>query len=197
MDSFPLKSTFGIHRILSYDTKIHPFRQYMEALYGTADLEHLHTHSAEYNKTDLRDIETDLHKQFYADIHTNPQFKTLYCQFIKAIYNELYPDEEFIIYQSFPSIRFQFIHNTTVPPHCDSDELGRHPLGERNFLIPITAMYGTNRLFIESEPGKKDYEGVTLNPGELFVFDGNRCIHYNENNMSKVILGPVGIYIII
>jgi perosamine synthetase len=135
----------------------------------------------------LRDIETDLHKQFYADIHTNPEFKILYCRFIKAIYNELFPDEEFMIYQSFPSIRFQFINNTTVPPHCDSDELGRHPLGERNFLIPITAMYGTNRLFIETEPGKKDYQGVTLNPGELFVFDGNRCVHYNENNVEPTI----------
>jgi perosamine synthetase len=187
MSDFPLKRTFGNHSILSYDTKTHPFRQYIEALYGTADLENLHTWSADYNKTDLQDIETDLHKKFYADIHVNPQFKRLYCQFIKAIYYELYPGEEFMIYQSFPSIRFQFINNTTVPPHCDSDELGRHPLGERNFLIPLTAMYGTNRLFIESEPGKKDYEGITLNPGELFVFDGNRCVHYNENNVEPTL----------
>lgn len=187
MSDFPLKRTFGNHSIVSYDTKTHPFRQYMETLYGTADLEHLHTRSADYNKTDLRDIETDLHKKFYADIHTHPQFKRLYCRFVKDIYSKMYPDEEFMIYQSFPSIRFQFINNTTVPPHCDSDELGRHPLGERNFLIPLTAMYGTNRLFIESEPGKKDFEGITLNHGELFVFDGNRCVHYNENNVEPTL----------
>jgi len=187
MNPFPLLRQFGNHKIVSYDTQAHPFRQYMETLYKTADLEHLHTQSAEYNKRDLRDIETDLHKQFYNDIHSNPQFKMIYCKFIKAIYDEFYPDEEFMIYQSFPSIRFQFINNTTVPPHCDSDELGRHPLGERNFIIPITAMYNTNRLFIESEPGKKDYQGVALNPGELFVFDGNRCVHYNENNVEPTI----------
>lgn len=187
MSDFPLKQTFGNHSIVSYDTETYPFRQYMETLYKTTDLEHLHTRSEKYNNADLRDIETDLHKQFYADIHANPQFKTLYCRFIKAIYNKLYPDEEFMIYQSFPSVRFQFINNTTVPPHCDSDELGRHPLGERNFLIPITSMYGTNRLFIESEPGKKDYQGITLTNGELFVFDGNRCVHYNENNVESTL----------
>ena len=189
MDPIPFSTIrkFGNHSIVSYDTNNYPFRQYVETLYKTTDLEHLHTRSTAYNKTDLRDVETDLHKQFYADIHTNPQFKRLYCQFIRAIYDAIYPDEDFMIYQSFPSIRFQFINNKTVPPHCDSDELGRHPLGERNFLIPITAMYNTNRLFIESEPGKKDYEGITLNPGELFVFDGNRCVHYNENNVEPTL----------
>ena len=39
----------------------------------------------------------------------------------------------------------------------DSDDLGKHPLGEKNFILPITKMYGSNTIFIESEPDKKDF----------------------------------------
>ena len=77
MDPIPFSTIrkFGNHSIVSYDTNNYPFRQYVETLYKTTDLEHLHTRSTAYNKTDLRDVETDLHKQFYADIHTNPRIK--------------------------------------------------------------------------------------------------------------------------
>jgi len=184
---FPNSRVFGDHSIVSYDTKVHPFREYFETLYETSDLEHLHTQSSEYNSSSLRDIETNLHKQFYADIKANIHFKILYCKFVKDIYKHFYPDEQYMIYQSFPSVRFQFINNTAVPPHYDSDDIGRHPLGERNFLIPITSMYGTNRLFIESEPGKGDYEGITMNYGNLFVFNGNRCTHFNQINVETTL----------
>jgi hypothetical protein len=46
-----------------------------------------------------------------------------------------------MIYQSFPSIRIQFQNNITVPPHCDSDSLGNHPIGEKNFLVPISWVF--------------------------------------------------------
>ena len=158
--NFSINRTFGKHTVLTYDRSIFDFRGYFETLYLTSDLEHLD--SVSHSGTGLQDVETDLHKRFYSDIKTNRRFKELYCNFVKHIYAQFYPDEEFAIYQSFPSVRFQFKNNTVVPPHYDSDEIGRHPIGENNFLVPITAMYGTNRLFIESEPGKKDFDGVDM-----------------------------------
>jgi perosamine synthetase len=92
-----------------------------------------------------------------------------------------------MIYQSFPSIRIQFQNNVVIPPHYDSDELGQHPIGEKNFLLPITRMFNTTRLFIESSPGKNDFDGITLEPGELLYFNGNKCTHYNEKNIEDVI----------
>lgn len=178
---------FGDHKIVSYNIHTHPFRKYFEELYNTHDLENLHTRSMEYNSSTLIDVETSLHKQFYNDIKTNPTFKKLYCEFIKEIFKHFYPDQEWIIYQSFPSIRFQFINNMTVPPHYDSDDVGRHPLGERNFLIPITSMYNTNRLFIESHPGSSDFEGMTMEYGNLLVFNGNRCTHFNKVNIEPTL----------
>lgn len=178
---------FGDHKIVSYNINKHPFREYFETLYCTTDLEHLHTRSAEYDSSALMDTETELHKQFYNDIKTNPTFKKLYCEFIKEIYAHFYKDQEWIIYQSFPSVRFQFINNMAVPPHYDSDDVGRHPLGERNFLIPITSMYNTNRLFIESYPGSSDIEGMTMNYGDLLLFNGNRCTHFNKVNVESTL----------
>jgi len=126
-----------------------------------------------------------MHKIFYQDIKTNKEFKQLYCDLIKDIYENLFPKEDVLIYQSFPSIRIQYFNNVVIPPHCDSDDLGKHPIGEKNFILPITKMYGTNRMFIESEPNKKDFLGIDLEYGELLYFNGNKCIHFNEKNIEK------------
>uniref|UniRef100_A0A6C0KWY7 DegT/DnrJ/EryC1/StrS aminotransferase family protein n=1 Tax=viral metagenome TaxID=1070528 RepID=A0A6C0KWY7_9ZZZZ len=184
---FPIKRKVGNHSVLSYNTDVHSFRHYFETLYNTNDLEHLHETSTEFQSDSLSDVETSLHKKFYTDIKSNPEFKNLYCSFIKAIYSHLFPKETQIIYQSFPSVRFQFINNVAIPPHYDSDEIGCHPLGEKNFLIPITSMYGTNRIFLESEPGKGDFEGMTLSYGDLLMFNGNKCTHYNEKNIESTL----------
>ena len=106
---------------------------------------------------------------------------------IQSIFTEFFPGEDMLIYQSFPSIRFQFINNITVPPHYDSDEIGQHPIGERNFLLPITEMVGSKRLFIESSPGAADFKGIDLQYGELLYFNGNTCTHYNEKNTESTI----------
>ena len=185
MSNFHKVSTFGQHTVLKYNTERNPFREYFESLYETQDLEHLHETNVIYNSSNLRDSETELHKKFYRDIRENNTFKRLYCSIIQDIYKEFFNEEEHLIFQSFPSIRFQFINNTVVPAHYDSDELGMHPIGEKNFLIPITEMYGTNRLFIESEPGKADYDGINLKYGNILMFNGNKCMHYNKVNVEK------------
>ena len=184
-----LKSKWGDHKIYNYDTNRHPFIDYIKELYNENQLDQLHLKSTDYNEFKdvlelgyLNDKDTDLHKMFYTDIKTNNKFKILYCNFIKDIFKELYPDEKYMIFQSFPSIRIQYDNSVVVPPHYDSDHLSNHPDGEINFLIPITKMFNTNSIYIESEPGKKDYKSIELNPGELFNFNGNKCTHYNEKN---------------
>ena len=180
---------WGDHKIFKYDTDKHPFINYFKKLYNEEDLENLHLKSLDYNylkdKLDLgglNEIDTDLHKTFYNDIKNNETFKKLYCNFIKDIYKEFFPNEKYMIFQTFPSIRLQFMESVTIPPHKDIDELSNHPLGEKNFLIPITKMYKTKSINIESAPDKKDFKSIELNPGELFYFNGNTCTHYNNKN---------------
>lgn len=133
----------------------HPFIKYFKNLYNEENLNMLHLKSEDYKylehriKSDaLNEIDTDLHKKFYNEIKNDNTFKMLYCNFIKDIYKEFFPDEKYMIFQSFPSVRFQFLKSIAVLPHKDSDFLSNHPLGEKNFLIPITEMVNTNSIYI-------------------------------------------------
>lgn len=186
----PIK-VIGEHTILNYNITKYRFLEQLQTIFQVKDLSQIHTISKDYtefekgNISNLQDIEADLHKRFYTAIKSDDTFKKSYCDLIKDIFNHLYPNESILIYQSFPSIRFQFIGNKAIPAHCDSDSIGKHPLGEKNFLIPITDMKNTSRLFIESQPEKGDFQGIDLKYGNLFHFNGNRCIHYNETNREN------------
>ena len=188
---FKLLKQRGDHQIFKYDINQHPFVQYFKDLYNEENLNMLHLQSKDYiyykQKLELgglNEIDTDLHIKFYNDIKTNSTFKKLYCKFIKDIYKEFFPNEKYMIFQSFPSVRFQFMKSVTIPPHKDSDYLSNHPLGEKNFLIPITEMKNTNSIYIESEPDKKDFKSTHLQPGDLYYFNGNMCTHYNKSNLE-------------
>jgi perosamine synthetase len=191
---FKYKSEWGNHKTYSYDNQKHPFIQYFKNLYNEEQLDMLHLKSTDYNYLKdklelggLNEIDTDLHITFYNDIKKNKTFKKLYCTFVKDIYNEFFPNEKYMIFQTFPSVRFQFMKSVAVPPHKDSDHLSNHPIGEKNFLIPITEMKNTNSIYIESEPDKKDFKSIHLQPGDLYYFNANMCTHYNKpNNENKL-----------
>ena len=183
--------SWGDHQILKYNKNDFQFLEYFQDLFNENNLEYLHLKSKDYNEVKdvlnlgyLNDRDTDLHKIFYDNIKNNLKFKKLYCRFIKNIYDNFFPNEDCLIYQSFPSIRIQYMESVVIPPHCDSDKLSNHPLGEKNFIIPITKMYNTNSIYIESEPGKEDFESVSLEYGNLFYFNGNKCIHFNKKNQE-------------
>jgi perosamine synthetase len=189
MKKFELKSTFGQHKILKIDSSYHKFKEYFIDLFKYEKLEQLHLKSKDYDDNKdklteggLSDIDTDLHKIFYKDIKTNNNFKKLYCELIKDIYDNLFPSEDIFIFQSYPSIRIQYHENIVIPPHYDSDDLGKHPIGEKNFILPVTRMYGTNTIFIESEPRKEDFQPLEAEYGDLLYFNGNKCMHFNKEN---------------
>ena len=115
---FLLKRKFGDHTVFSYNSDRHKFVEYFKKIYQTDTLNTLHNRSVDYTKENLCDIETDLHKHFYKSIKQDNEFKTLYVSLIKDIHSELFPLEDVLIYQSFPSIRIQFINN--IITHCNS-----------------------------------------------------------------------------
>lgn len=182
---FEHKRTFGQHHVLGFDKTRFKFLEYLQKVYNTNDLSNLHIGYEEF--CNVNDIETPLHKKFYKAIKENDEFKNIYCDMIHEIYTQLFPNEPCLIYQSFPSIRFQFPGSMAVPKHCDSDSIGSHPVGERNFIIPLTVMTKTASVYVESEPGKGDFQSQDLEYGDLFYFNGNKCIHYNEPNQENYI----------
>lgn len=187
---FELIQQQGDHYIYNYNTRLFDFKGFLEKLYGYNIYDLLDIANDYYrlgvNKP-IEDIETDLHKKFYKYIKENDDFKHIYCSFIQEIYKYFFPTEQFIIYQSFPSIRLQYPNNIAVPPHCDSDNIGCHPNGEKNFLIPITKMENTTTLYIEKTPGSDEYISFNMDYGNILYFNGNKCIHYNKKNEENYV----------
>lgn len=191
---FELVDSFGDqHNIYSYDTTKYNFRSFLEKTLDVSSLDIVEQSCIEYNENideiknktyQLSDIETSLHKKFYSAIKSDDTFKKMYCALINDIYKFFFHDEKLLIYQSYPSIRFQFENSTTVPEHYDADEKASHPIGERNFLLPVTEMKNTNALHIESSPGKRDFKAMNMQFGELLYFNGNQCTHKNESNIE-------------
>lgn len=188
---FELINTKGDHKIYNFDITKYKFLKFFQELYNYEILENLHLISTDYQESKeysklgfFNDRDTDLHKIFYQKIKSSNKFKELYCNLISDIQQYFFPEEEYLIYQSFPSLRLQFMDSVAIPPHYDSDHIGNHPTGERNFLLPLTDMNKTRTIWIESEPGKKDFYPVNLKYGNLFFFNGNKCTHYNEKNIE-------------
>jgi perosamine synthetase len=186
---FHLKTSYGkYHKVYQYDTTRYNFKTYLQNIYDISTLDNIQDICKEYieNEADkdynFNDIETSLHKQFYKEIKSNDEFKLLYCKLIRDIYDHFFSESKCLIYQSYPSIRFQFANSITVPEHYDADEKASHPLGEKNFLLPITRMKDTNTISIESEPRKRDFQNINMDFGEIFYFNGNQCTHKNDSN---------------
>jgi perosamine synthetase len=182
---FKSKDSWGEHSTWLFDKEVYKFRQYMEELFETNDIEHLHLAHSDFIGID--NVDTPLHKKFYQSIYASQKFKDIYCNFIRQIQLQFFNEDEYLIYQSFPSVRFQFPGSIALAKHCDSDHYGSHPLGERNFIIPLTKMSGSATLFVESSPGKEDYKGQELEYGDLFFFNGNTCVHYSEPNNEEYV----------
>ena len=60
-----------------------------------------------------------------------------------------------------------FVADYAGHAHIDADY--HHQPAEVNFWIPLTEVFGTNTLFVESAPGEGDYHPIELKWGSLFV----------------------------
>ena len=103
----------------------------------------------------------------------------------KFIYNFIEPKlEHSIIYQKWPTFRVHLPNNLAVGAwHTDGEF--HHPEGEINFILPITKMFESNTVILESEPGLRDFTQIELSPGEVFMFNGNKCMHGNLPNRTN------------
>lgn len=129
-----------------------------------------------------KDSCTNLHLAFYDRYRSGwPEMVSLYERFIKDFVS-LQFDEDYL-FQSFPTARFCIPLNVAVGRYHNDAEFG-HPAGEINFVIPLTDSDGTASIWVESEPGKKDFQPMQMRIGELIMFDGNRLTHGNEINQT-------------
>jgi hypothetical protein len=167
----------------TYDIKKFNFVELMEKLFNVIDLTALHQFTQEKYIDQFavgKDSSTVFHKTFYDKYRTGwPEMQSLYDEFVRIIM----PYSEDILYQQFPTVRFHLPQNVAVGAFHNDAEFG-HPEGEINFIIPLTNSNDTAAVWVESEPGKKDFKPMNMNVGEFIMFDGNHLTHGNKQNLT-------------
>ena len=176
----------------SYNTDKYRFRELVSELFQVDELEKIHKNKSEWVRDEYKRMTineentTDFHDTFYKKLNDN--WTDLYESYDKFIHDEIVPimDEKFH-YQYLPSFRVQLPdENQAVHTwHCDSDPLHKHPKGEINIWLPLTRCYGTNTMWIESEPFKLDFQPLEGDYGNFWTNNGNVCMHGNKPNIEK------------
>mgnify|MGYP001234570119 CR=1 FL=1 len=173
--------------MIKYNTEKFPFKKMIEDVFQVDDLEKIHTHyTYPTGMCTMKDNSNSVyHQRFYDKLRSGwSDFINVYENFINEVVTDVM-DEKFI-FQTTPTLRLHLVNNWATPEfHCDSQEGYNHPDGEWNFIIPLTKCYGTNSIWIESEPGKGDYKPAIMDNGNLLKFYGNKCRHGNKVNKTS------------
>jgi len=179
-----------MYKKLQFAESVYDFKSLIEGLYRVADLSSLHNNLEQHYDIPAgiqglgRDTKSILHSKFYEKLATGwPELEGMYKSFIRHYISPLFPKEEKIIYQALPSFRIHYPDNRAITTvHKDSDENHQHPYGEVSFLLPLTDMYESNAPWVETFPGMEDFQAMSGKFGDVFMWDGNRCLHYNKLN---------------
>lgn len=178
--------------VTKYNTEIFNFKKYIQELYNFNELEDLHLltpKDIEYSTIFEigADSNTIFHNKFYERLNNGwNEFIDLYKFFVIDLVSK--HDKlkfETIFFQKTPTFRVHLPNNVAVGKfHSDSEF--NHPIGEVNYIIPITKMYGTNTIWCESHVDLSDYHPIPrLEFGDLFEFNGNQLKHGNLINKTN------------
>ena len=85
--------------------------------------------------------------------------------------------------QNFPCIRVVQPSEFSIGPHSDISY--GFSQANINFYLPLTNLYGTNSLVIESSPGKEDWHIIKGDYGMVKRFYGALCIHFTPENTTS------------
>ena len=179
-------------KIYPYSTKKYNFRKMLLDLYNVDDLESIHNNRSELLPTahelakpwPLNEGKSKFDDLFYSKLREPwTEFINLYEDFIREYVAPTVL--EGFIYQKTPNFRIHPPNGKAVTKwHFDADTDHQHPVGEVNFVIPMTVMKGTAATWMESEYNKEDYFPLDLEYGQFASFNGNRCHHGNKVNTT-------------
>ena len=173
---------------LTFDRAVHPLRERFASLLGLPSdlpLERLHEyfHADRGSKRDRREKLALLRP--LTDASRRASFWSAY----EGLVLELLAPRvraamgcDRLLFQSFPCVRVHRPGEFSIGPHCDAQY--QAPDGNLNYYLPLTAIGGTNSLYLESEPGAEDWHPLELSYGELQTFYGVYCAHFTAENTT-------------
>ena len=198
-----------VPKVLDFDTSVHPIREALVTVLEDEckenlplELGRLHEATAIYSSfvedksgnkisylQNLWNQNRDRMETTPAYQHFELVYKTFLEDVIKPMGMECGNEEE-CCYQRAPTFR-AYLPGTGTPMgklHCDRDY--HHQPTELNFWMPLSEhVFGTNSLFVESEPGKGDFESLDLRYGQCYRGYLNQCRHgarTNDSNVSRL-----------
>ncbi|WIM94452.1 hypothetical protein ACTOB_006476 [Actinoplanes oblitus] len=162
--------------IHTYDQDRFPFVRRVRDMFGDADLARIDESCAVHPKPGTTDQATEAHARFYAEFDS---IRGLYHDFLRTHVLPLFTGD--VCVQAVPTFRVCPPGGVAVSTfHRDADF--HHQPGTVNFWLPLTRAFGTNSIWIESAPGRADYQPVELVPGEVLQFDAINLRHGNLAN---------------
>jgi hypothetical protein len=126
------------------------------------------------------DQSTSFHKAFYAGF--SEYVESTYVNLVREVIRPRYAEP--IVYQRIPTFRVHLPGNVAVGEfHRDRDYM--HSEVEENYWLPLTACWGNNSLWVETAPGREDFQPVKMEYGQILKFDGANLKHGNRVNDTQ------------
>ena len=167
----------------SYNLDEYNFRQEIEKMFGTNQLERIH--EIEDCDFGILDMETDnttyLHKKFYEKVEQT-NFLDDYKKFLKDVILPHFNED--LLYQKIPTFRIQVPNNISVA-EFHNDKSYSHSPDEVNIFLPITEAKETYTIWSESQENLGDYSPMNAEYGEYYIWDGANLKHGNKINESN------------
>lgn len=86
-------------------------------------------------------------------------------------------------HQPVAMMRVNFHGSRAILRFHKDQEYGQRP-ATINLWLPITSVYGSNSMYIESSPGLSDFTPVELGYGQALMFYGTEMLHGTLDNLS-------------
>ena len=109
---------------------------------------------------------------------SNGKFYNIYLDLLRHLQKTFFKEE--IIVQSKPTLRVHIPDNISVGSYHKDSDYG-HPEEEINIWLPFNKSMNTSALWLESEPGKKDFKPQNMDYGEILIFN-SKLTHGTEIN---------------
>lgn len=176
----------------SYDKDKYNFEEMIKDCFNVGDLESIHLHLDEkYSVPEGipglgKDTDSYYHKVFYNKLNKGwSELTEAYHGIIKEVIMK-YMGVDKLVYQTKPTFRIQYPDGKAITTwHYDGDDNHKHPPWEINVQIALTDMQGDLCTWIETVPGLRDFKPMEMKVGEMYVFNGNKCIHGNKVNSTN------------
>jgi ectoine hydroxylase-related dioxygenase (phytanoyl-CoA dioxygenase family) len=177
----PLASVFA------YDTKLWDLRAIVADFFGTDALESLHL-DPRWNPHEpglalpsfaITQNSWDVSKDLRSAVGERS------AAVIKSLIDEVVTELVGPIrsHQPLAMMRVNFHGSKAILRFHNDREYGQKP-NAMNIWLPVTKVFGSNSMYVESSPGLSDFRPVELEYGQALIFYGTELLHGTLDNVS-------------